>query len=106
MWNEPMPKWRTARKQYQCQGDGCAKVIAPGERYLDSALRHRTNSPLRYCQECAKPIICSAVAMISDGRNVRYWPKADMACGTAHVRFWGVKRTSPFAGIRFRGRYW
>ena len=22
-------------------------------------------------------------------RNVRYWPKADMAACTAHVRFWG-----------------
>ncbi len=39
MWNEPMPKWRTARKQHQCQGDGCAKVIASGERYLDRSLR-------------------------------------------------------------------
>ena len=94
MWNEPMPKWRTARKQYQCQGDGCAKVIAPGERYLDSAIRHRTNSPLRYCQACAKPIIagptiiiCSAVALTSGGRNVRYWPKADITSCTAHVRF-------------------
>jgi len=35
MWNEPMPTWRTARKQHQCQGDGCAQVIAVGERYLD-----------------------------------------------------------------------
>jgi hypothetical protein len=60
MWNEPMPKWRTARKQYQCRGDGCAKVIAPGERYHDSAIRHRTNNPLRYCQACAKPIIARA----------------------------------------------
>jgi hypothetical protein len=56
-WNEPMPKWRTARKQHQCQGDGCAKVIAPGERYLDRALREPTHSHLRYCQECARPVI-------------------------------------------------
>jgi hypothetical protein len=90
MWNEPMPKWRTARKQYQCQGDGCAKVIAPGERYLDSALRHRTNSPLRYCQECAKPIIARANDYhMFRGRNVRFWPKADIPSCTAHVRFWG-----------------
>jgi 5-methylcytosine-specific restriction endonuclease McrA len=60
MWNEPMPKWRTARKQYQCQGDGCAKVIAPGERYLDRAIRHPTDSRLRYCQECAEPVIARA----------------------------------------------
>lgn len=60
MWNEPMPTWRTARKQHQCQGDGCAKVIAPGERYLDRALRHPTNSHLRYCQECAEPVIARA----------------------------------------------
>jgi hypothetical protein len=38
MWNEPMPQWRKARKQYQCQGDGCAKLIVLGERYLDRAL--------------------------------------------------------------------
>ena len=25
--------------------------------------------------------------------NVRYWPKADKGECTAHVRFWGVKRT-------------
>jgi hypothetical protein len=24
-----------------------------------------------------------------DGHNVRFWPKADMAACTAHVRFWG-----------------
>ena len=40
MWNEPMPKWRKAQKQHQCQGEGCARIIAPGERYLDQALRH------------------------------------------------------------------
>ena len=55
MWGEPIPKWRTARKQHQCQGEGCAKVIATGERYLDKAIRHPTNSHLRYCQECAEP---------------------------------------------------
>lgn len=60
MWNEPMPKWRTAQKQHQCQGDGCAKVIAPGERYLDRGLRHPTHSHLRYCQECAEPVIAMA----------------------------------------------
>ncbi len=57
MWGEPVPKWRTARKQHQCQGDGCAKVIATGERYLDRAVRHPTNSHLRYCKECAEPVI-------------------------------------------------
>jgi 5-methylcytosine-specific restriction endonuclease McrA len=57
MWNEPMPKWRTARKQYQCHGDGCAKVIAPGERYLDRTVRHPANLHLRYCQECAEPVL-------------------------------------------------
>lgn len=39
MWGEPMPKWRKAQKQHQCQGDGCAKIIAVGEGYLDQALR-------------------------------------------------------------------
>jgi hypothetical protein len=34
-----------------------------------------------------------------NGRNVRFWPKADIGYCTAHVRFRG-------AGIRFRGRYW
>jgi 5-methylcytosine-specific restriction protein A len=54
MWNESTPKWRTARKQYQCQGDGCAKVIASGEQYLDRALDQPANNHLRYCKECAK----------------------------------------------------
>lgn len=60
MWSEPMPGWRTARMQYHCQGDGCTKVIAPGERYLDRALRHPTHSHLRYCQGCAAPVIAMA----------------------------------------------
>jgi hypothetical protein len=34
--------------------------VAHGERYLDSALRHRTNGHLRYCQECAKPVVARA----------------------------------------------
>jgi len=29
--------------------------------------------------------------------DVRYWHKADIPSCTAHVRFWGVKRTWPFA---------
>jgi hypothetical protein len=70
MWGEPMPKWRTARKQYQCQGDGCAKVIAPGDRYLDRVLRDPTNSHLRYCQECAEPVIEAANSYhCLNGRN-------------------------------------
>lgn len=56
-WNEPKPAWRTARKQHQCQGDGCAKVIAHGERYLDRSLRDAANSHLRYCQDCAAPVL-------------------------------------------------
>ena len=39
MWNEPMPKWRTAQKQHQCEGDGCAKVIAPRRALSRQALR-------------------------------------------------------------------
>jgi len=54
--NGPMPKWRTARNRYQCQGDGCAKVIAPGERYLDKYFRHPKRH-LRYCRECAEPVV-------------------------------------------------
>jgi 5-methylcytosine-specific restriction endonuclease McrA len=70
MCNEPMPKWRTAQKQHQCQGDGCAKVIAPGERYLDRVLRDPTHSHLRYCQECAEPVIARANGYhFFDGRN-------------------------------------
>jgi len=57
MWDEPTPTWRKAQKQHQCQGDGCTKIIAPGERYLDRFLRHPTNSHLRYCQECAVLVI-------------------------------------------------
>ena len=71
MWNEPMPKWRTARKQHQCQGDGCAKVIAPGERYLDRALRHpqiaisdTVRSAPSLLSQGPTVITCSAVAMI------------------------------------------
>jgi hypothetical protein len=60
MLGEPMPKWRRAQKQHQCQGDGGAKVIARGEHYLDRALRHPPNSHLRYCQECAEPVISEA----------------------------------------------
>jgi hypothetical protein len=71
MWNEPMPKWRTARKQYQCQGDSCAKVMAPGERYFDRALRHPTHSHLDTVRSAPSPlskgprvITSSMVAMI------------------------------------------
>jgi hypothetical protein len=70
MWNEPIPKWRTARKQYQCQGGGCTKVIAPGERYLDRPVRHPTHSHHRYCQECAEPVIQRANGYhFFNGRN-------------------------------------
>jgi 5-methylcytosine-specific restriction endonuclease McrA len=70
MWNEPMPKWRTARKQYQRWGDGCAKVIAPGARYLDRAIRDPEHSHLRYCQECAEPVMARANSYhFFDGRN-------------------------------------
>jgi hypothetical protein len=70
MWNEPMPKWRTAQKQHRCQGDDCAKVIAPGERYLDKPLRHPRNSHRRYCQKCAGPVIARANAYhFFNGRN-------------------------------------
>ena len=62
MWNEPMPKWRTARNQYQCQGHDCAKVIAPGERYLDGSPSRRKNCHLRYCPECAEPVVQRANA--------------------------------------------
>jgi HNH endonuclease len=60
MWGEPMPTWRKAQKEHQCQGDGCTKIIARGERYLDRALRQPSNSHLRYCQECAEPVMAMA----------------------------------------------
>lgn len=70
MWNEPMPKWRKARKQYQCQGDDCGEVIEPGERYLDRAVRQPENGHLRYCRKCAEPIMENASGHHSfRGRN-------------------------------------
>lgn len=70
MWNEPKPTWRVARKQHQCQGDGCTKDIASGERYLDRALRDPAHSHLRYCQECAEPIMARANSYhFFNGRN-------------------------------------
>lgn len=57
MWNDPKPVWRTARKEFLCQGDACTKRIAPGERYLDRSLRHPTHSHLRYCSECGPSIL-------------------------------------------------
>lgn len=70
MWNEPMPKWRIARKQHRCQGDGCDKVIAFGERYLDKSVRERANGHLRYCAECAEPVMAAATSYhFFNGRN-------------------------------------
>jgi len=71
MWNEPMPKWRTAQEaEHQCQGDGCAKVIAAGEQYLDRALRNSENGHLRYCEKCAEPFIAQADSYhFFNGRN-------------------------------------
>jgi 5-methylcytosine-specific restriction endonuclease McrA len=60
MWGEPLPTWRRAQKSYQCQGDGCTRIIAPGDRYLDKSLRDPKHGHLRYCQECAKPVLESA----------------------------------------------
>ncbi len=80
MWNEPMPVWRNAQKQHQCQGDGCNKVIAKGERYLDRALRDPPHSHLRYCQECAEPVVARAIEyhMASNGDGVaRVIPRND-----------------------------
>lgn len=75
MWNDPMPSWRTARKQHQCQGDGCVRVIASGERYLDRLVRDPENSHshLRYCQECAGPVLDRAKGF-ADGRNKSDFP--------------------------------
>ena len=70
MWNEPLPKWRAARKQHQCQGEGCAKIIASGERYLHRAIRDPEYSHLRYCKECAEPVMARANSYhFFDGRN-------------------------------------
>jgi hypothetical protein len=70
MWGEPMPKWRKAQKRHQCQGDGCAKVIARGERYLDRTLRDPVHSHLRYCAACAEPVMESANGYhFFNGRN-------------------------------------
>lgn len=65
-----MPKWRTARKQHQCEGDGCTNVIALGERYLDRTLRDPAHTHLRYCQDCAVPIMARANSYhFFNGRN-------------------------------------
>jgi len=56
MWNEPMPIWRKARKEHQCQGDACTKIIALGERYLDRCLRDPETRHLRYCDPCGAPV--------------------------------------------------
>lgn len=70
MWGEPIPEWRTAQKHYKCEGDDCATAIAPGERYLDRAVRHPTRHHLRYCQSCAEPILARANGYhYFDGRN-------------------------------------
>lgn len=70
MWGEPLPSWRKARKQYQCQGDGCAQVIAQGDRYLDRSLREPLHSHLRYCQRCAEPVLAAAEGYhFFNGRN-------------------------------------
>ena len=57
MWNEPIPTWRTARKQHQCHGEGCTNVIPPGEQYLDKLLLQPQHSHLRYCRACGEPIM-------------------------------------------------
>ncbi|MGA8825717.1 MAG: hypothetical protein WB613_23120 [Pseudolabrys sp.] len=52
MLGEPMPKWRKAQKQHQCQS--CAKVIAYGERYLDRPLREPAHSAVVYAVSFAR----------------------------------------------------
>jgi len=70
MWNEPIPKWRTARKQHHCQGEGCSQVITSGERYLDRTLRDSTHCHLRYCQECGETVLALASGYhFFNGRN-------------------------------------
>jgi hypothetical protein len=69
MWNDPTPKWRTARKQYQCQNGGCAEMNASGELYLDRALSQPAHSHLRYCKECAEPFAATDDYPFFDGRN-------------------------------------
>ncbi|QIG50423.1 HNH endonuclease [Nordella sp. HKS 07] len=70
MWNEAMPKWRTAHKQHQCQGEDCGKVILIGERYLDKVLSDPEHTHQRYCQECAGPVMAKAKSYhYFNGRN-------------------------------------
>jgi hypothetical protein len=69
MWDEPTPKWRTARKQYQCKGEGCAKVIASGEQYLDKALIQPAHSHFRYCKQCAEFVVAEAAGYHFFSRN-------------------------------------
>jgi 5-methylcytosine-specific restriction endonuclease McrA len=108
MWDEPMPKWRTAQKQHQCQGDGCAKVIAPGERYLDRALRQprhshgyrmfrgRNDFPNRYHQHISSAPWKNLRRKVIEQRGNRCercgQVRASLALHHVHYRFIGSER--------------
>jgi hypothetical protein len=51
-------KWRTARKEHDCDyrkdGFKCAEIIKPGEKYLDSGEWKRTYVTYKYCKVCAR----------------------------------------------------
>lgn len=57
IWNEVTPVWRKARKQFECEGDGCTKSIEPGDRYLDQTLRDAAHVHIRYCLTCGEPVM-------------------------------------------------
>jgi hypothetical protein len=70
MWGEPLPTWRKAHKQYQCEGEGCTQIIAKGDRYLDRTVRRPQNGHLRYCEGCGPAVLDRAHGYhFFNGRN-------------------------------------
>jgi 5-methylcytosine-specific restriction endonuclease McrA len=70
MWGEPLPTWRKALKEYQCDGEGCNKIIAKRDRYLDRVVRHPKNHHRRYCEDCGPSVLEGAQGYhLLNGRN-------------------------------------
>src|SRR5262245_3641137 len=45
--------------------------------------------PRRWDLTCLFIFSSALTRWLNEGRDVRYWPKADIGYCTAHVRFWG-----------------
>ena len=68
MWDEPMPKWRKAQKQHQCQGDGCAKVTAVPK--LSRAAIAISTGPFASRHIAISDTARSALSLLSKGPTV------------------------------------